>query len=315
MPNDYFPNFGFSVNKTKKMKRIIYILGGFSVLALSCKEQGKLQIIAQAEEEAYISDSLPAAQSKSILIEELSGVDCVNCPAGAEKLEEMGAAYPGQIEIVTLHIGSLTRPFPQSTQDLRPDEEAELIKLLGTGNKPSAAFDRRPYSDGNNGSKFLVDGAPFWPANLKKAQEDGAGGTPLNLYVQSKWNESKKRYDIEVTVIYTKEVTTTQALTLYLTESKIIDIQKTPEDPKAEYEFNHTLRKVITPVNGKPILTDLDKKTPGQAYVYRTHVKKDETHPKQKFWKPENMTVVAFVTEMEPNDAHVVHVKSTKLVP
>jgi len=38
-----------------------------------------------------------------VLVEEFTGIDCVNCPAGSEKLEVLSRQNPGKIIIVGIH--------------------------------------------------------------------------------------------------------------------------------------------------------------------------------------------------------------------
>ncbi|RYZ47238.1 MAG: Omp28-related outer membrane protein, partial [Sphingobacteriales bacterium] len=139
--------------------------------------------------------------------------------------------------------------------------------------------------------------------------------TPLNITVTSEYKEAKGTYDIEVTVRYTEAVTGKHALHLFLTESKIIDVQELSEGIyKDDYEFNHILRKYITPVaTGRSIETGADLKEKGRVYIYRNSLKIDKDDVAQSYWKPENMKVIAFVTDMSAADKHIMHVMETEL--
>ncbi len=290
------------------------MLGSIIFAASSCKEQGKLQVFTIGEEETYVSDTIPQPQTKRILIDEMSGVDCVNCPAGAELLEEMSAANPGILEIVTVHAGDLTQPFTESRQDMRIDaaKRRAYLNIMGNPGKPASGFDRLVlHPDKKN--KYMTEGYNAWPASLATAK--ATTKTPVNIELTSEFNDEKKQYEIVIVVRYTEVFEGKQSLHIYLTESKIMDIQNTPENKRAEYEFNHVLRDVLTPVDGKPFLTDVPAKEKGRVYIYKTGFKIDSENELQKNWKPENMTVVAFVTANEPDDIHVYHVQSTKLVP
>lgn len=298
-------------------RNYIHILGNIAIgciilAAASCKEQGKLQIIADAEEETYISDTIPEPQTKRILVDEMSGVDCVACPAGAKWLDEVNKENSGLLEIVAVHAGFMTTPFAESRQDFRMEEAKRraYLAIMGNPGKPCAAFDRLALNSGQN--KYMTEGYTRWPASLATAQQTTT--TPLNIDLKTSFNSEQNRYDIEVTVRYTQEVENQQAIHIYLTESKMIDIQNTPENNRAEYEFNHVLRDVLTPMDGKPFLTDIAKKEPGRVYIYKTNFSIDDTHELQKNWKPENMTVVAFVSAYDPDDIHVYHVQSKKLL-
>lgn len=295
-------------------KTIVYAFTGAMLLAASCKEQGRLQVLGEAKVDTYISDTIPEAQAKRILIEEMSGVDCVNCPAGAEELEKMSQENPGTIEIVTVHAGSLTTPFKESRQDLRMPLEKRnaYTKLLGDPSKPCAAFDRLPL--GSNEVKYMVRNYNSWPNALSQAKTLHSS-TPINIGIKTSYNSTGDYYDIEAKVVYNKALTAQNALHVFLTESDIMDIQNTPDDKRAEYRFNHVLRDALTPIDGLPFLTDLASKEAGRTLIYTTRLKIDRTDALQKNWKPENMNVVVFVSEFQTEDIHVYQVQSKKLVP
>ncbi len=47
----------------------------------------------------------PCQTDRVILVEEFTGIDCVNCPIGAQKLKELSTQNPGKIVIVGIHAG------------------------------------------------------------------------------------------------------------------------------------------------------------------------------------------------------------------
>lgn len=286
------------------------------LLAASCKEHVapiNTDDGTPAAETTYV-EAVAAPQNKRILIEELSGVFCTNCPEGAEKLEDMAAQNPDLFSLVTIHTGDFTAPIPnESAQDFRT-EDGDAIRTVIYGNeqgsKPTAAFDR--LAIGNSGNKYFVNGYNSWPAALQQAKSMHPG-TPVNIDVKSVFNDEKNQYDIEVTLKYTEDVTEKQALHIFLTESGIVDAQELSGNVvKHDYVFNHTFRKALTPASsGKVILPDLDKKEAGRVYIYRTFAKIEP--PARQQWVPANMKVVVFVSAAAANDKRVVHVQETHL--
>lgn len=294
-------------------KKFIYLAAGIAMIAVSCKEQGKLEVLAAAEEETYVSDIVEPPQTKRILIEELSGVKCVNCDEGATLLHQMSEENQGQLSIVTLHAGSqFTTPVKEkSKQDFRTVDGEEIVKIIGDGAKPSSAFDRQLLDDPNY--KYLLD-ISKWANGLSRVKTM-APTTPVNIYTKSTYNTQKKTYDIEITLKYTKAVTQKQALHVFLTESDIVDVMETSAGKYDEaFVFNHVFRDAITPVIGRTFLSDVATKEPGRVYIYRTSYKIDDTDSKQSKWNEDNMSVVAFVSTFgEGDDIHVVQVQESKL--
>jgi len=293
-------------------KNFIYLAAGVMLFAASCKEQGKLQTITLAEEESYVSDTIEVAQAKRILVEELSGVRCVNCPEGATTLKNLNAQNSEMLSIVAIHSGYYTAPIPgKSIQDFNTEKGKDLLSLIGDGGKPAAAFDRLPIGAG--GWKYLLEGYNKW-ANAIAQSKTMTPTTPINLYVNSKFNTEKNTYDIEVQVKYTQAVNEKHALHVFLTESDIVDVQEMDDGSYNEaYVFNHVFRDAVTSIGGKPFLIDLTQKPAGQVYIYRASYKIDATDAKQKFWKPENMHITAFVSTFEADDIHVVQVQDANL--
>ncbi|MFA6060748.1 MAG: Omp28-related outer membrane protein [Taibaiella sp.] len=300
-------------------KTFIYTASALLLFAASCKENVIPVDMTEGTEfkDSTYVDAVEPAQDRRLLIEELSGVICVNCPQGAVILENLSTQNPNLLSIVTIHTGQFTDPIPgKSKQDFRTEDGEKLQSQVwnGQGSKPSAVFDRLFLGSGQN--KYFLDGYPGW-ANAVVQDKAAHPTTPLNLSVESAYNESKSQYDIEVTVKYTEATTGKQALHIFVTESKIIDAQElTDHSFKLDYEFNHVFRKAITPVaTGRTILSDMvsETKEAGRVYVYKTSLKINADDAKEKFWVPANMKVVAFVTDMDAADKHVMHVQETNL--
>ncbi len=76
--------------------------------------------------------------------------------------------------------------------------------------------------------------------------------------------------------------------------------------------YNHVFRKAVTAADGRLILNNVEK-GPGRVYIYRAALKIDKTDAKQKFWVPENMKVVAFVSNGTVEDKSVLQVQETNL--
>jgi hypothetical protein len=252
------------------------------------------------------------AQSKMILIEELTGVECVNCPQGAAKLEELNAQNGNALVTVSLHAGSLTNPIDKdgfvSAQNFQTDDGIQLLNTIfnGQGNKPSIAVNRLPLGSATN--KYFVENYyQNWSPAIDQAKTTDAV-VPVNVYVNSTFNTGKNQYDIEAKVVYNQAMTGQQALNIFLTENDIIDVQETanPDTPIiGNYTFKHVFRKALTPVSGKIILSGQNEKEAGRVYIYRLALKIDPDDARQQFWKPENMHVVAFVSAADAPDIHV----------
>lgn len=286
MPSKFFPAIAALIGTT---------------FLFSCKEQPVGIFTSENAIDTTYMASVESAQTKNFYIEEFSGVRCVNCPAGALKLEQMMDLNPGRLKIVTIHAGSLTSPAYDkgSVQDLRTGvngkgdgEKIQNIIYGGDPSKPMASFDRMEVSPL---STPLLGAPADWDDMLQKVKNQN-GTAPVNIDITNTYNSAKDEYNIQVKLAYTAAVSQPQFLSIYLIEDKIVDLQVVPETPN--YEFNHVFRMSVTPFNGQAILDTIPNKTPGRVFVTNYKLKidrNDETNLKQKFWNLDNIHVVAFV--------------------
>lgn len=278
----------------------------------SCKEQPVFIDLGNNYNnwDTSYQSAIEPSQSKQYLLEELTGVRCANCPAGAEFLEELNSQNNNSFVIVGLNTGSLTNPIPgKSTQDFRTEDGDQIRNLIfgGEGNKPSVSFDRLPLSSGQN--KYFVESASNWGQAIAEMKIKSTT-TPVNIELTSNYELDEDKYNIEVKLNFTSDVQDTLALNIFLIENEIMDGFIDSDVP---IEYNHVFRKAITSPIGKLILNDVSKKQAGLTYIFRTSLEINKNDEKQKFWIPENMHVVAFVSKSTPNEKKVYHVVQTKL--
>lgn len=307
------------------MKKL-FIIGCLSVLAglYSCKEVPVYipTDIPGQEDTTYVLSSVETPQDKKYLIEELSGVQCVNCPAGIQKLTEMSTTgeFANKMTIVSIHVGTFawfikddTKPQYNSKQDFVVPGSDQLLELVfgGDPGKPCASFDRLKISKQYN---LLLPNYPQWSSYMSSARDSSATTAPVNIHIETAEGATPDEFDITVRLHYTQALSAKQSLNIYLTESNIRDAMKYLAKTDTNYIFNHVLRKYITPSNGKRILSDVAIE-PGRVYELRTKLTIDRNDKNQAFWNPENMEVVAFVSSADDNSKRVYQSQYVHLKP
>lgn len=306
------------------------IFCGFSITAIiamtSCKEIPVAIATDEGASDTSYTTSVEQPQARMVLAEEFTGASCVNCPEGAAILHEMDStgSFANKINIVSIHSGALSRPITPdknpdlfSVQDFRTEDGDQIAKNIfgGIAAQPIAAFDRLP--NGSSAYQYLMDGpndgGSNWKNMVSKSLEQFPN-TPVNISI-SNTTKGENTFEIEVKVAYTQGLDDRQALTVYLIENGITDIQEySSGESYREYTFEHVFRKAISPYNGKEILPGKDK-TAGLVYIQRYLFSIDPNDAKQKFWKPENMQVVAFVHKTGTDDKQVYQSQVAKLIP
>lgn len=300
-------------------KTLLYAAAASMLFAVSCKETLDPIIIdtGNASDTSYTYvESVTDKQTKRILIEELTGVKCVNCPGGAVELERLKTVYPDKLSIISLHNGTqFTTPIKDvSTQDFRTNDGDKIYTVWGPGEaKPCSVVDRLKLGlTGTN--RIYVAGASAWQTAIE-TDISMHPTSPVNLTIESKYDSEKDQYNITATVKYTEAVSSANALQIFVSEDNIIDAQEYPDSTAHHYDFHHVFRKAVTtPEIGKYILDEMTTKEAGRVWVFKTSFKIDPTDEKQKFWKPENMHVTAFVSiAKNADDKRVLQVQETSL--
>ncbi|MFK7908316.1 MAG: Omp28-related outer membrane protein [Chitinophagales bacterium] len=237
----------------------------------------------------FISNDLPGAQCKMVLVEEFSGVRCVRCPAGHERVAKILEDHPFEVAAVTMHAGFLSEPYPENKEDYVLEEGIFLYDFFQGIALPAAAIDRLKYG----GEDFVaIVNTNAWSGKINQRL---LLTTPINLYTDYEYNPSSRELQVFVRAHYLEsfDASANHSLTVSLSESKIIDYQLIPKGESsseiiADYEHNHVFRGMLTPSSGMTLEVE---KTRGMV-VERVFSKVLPEH-----WKVENIEIIAFVHE------------------
>ncbi|MBL4716213.1 MAG: Omp28-related outer membrane protein [Bacteroidia bacterium] len=227
-----------------------------------------------------IPDSTTELIANRILIEDFSGVHCINCPNSAIKLDDLMAQYPGRIIGVVVHPDNIfTNPYPGDSS-LVADEATDLESLLGTpSGYPVGGVNRRIFP----GESQILTNFDKWAGFVFGELKDTAD---VKVRIETAWDSTSRTVTATVTLIYNVADAREQFLTVEITESKIIAEQLTPTGEEEDYEHNHVLRKMFTAYTGESIQSSFTK---GDSIVktYNTTLK--------DWWIENNCNVVAIV--------------------
>jgi len=266
------------------MKHFIYpIFVSILILFIGCTEI-----------EMPLTDPPIPDNGRAVLIEELTGVSCVNCPKGAAAVKDIEARFPDKVFAVGLHGILLSAPVTgRSRFDFRTPEGAALETSFTFLGKPSAVINRVPFSN-----TFM--GNPATGQWLAAVERELQKPHVLNLLAGVKYDDISRKIDLDVTAIPLINLDGLYTISIYLTESKIIDAQQDGNIIRDEYEHNHVLMAMMTAVNGDVLDSNLKK----NALIQRKYSYTLPTEP-QGLWNPENMQVVVMVAASNGPDRSV----------
>jgi len=255
----------------------------------ACEEKDYAAIILNMEADTTLMDTsymvgeIPAKQDKIVVIEEFSGVACVNCPQGAKKVEEIIEAYPGRVISTTMHAGGFAEPFANSQEDFAIDETEDLNTFFTVSGYPAAVIDRAIF-DGQAQEAIAANLTSWEVFTEERLQLE----TPVNLTVTMEYNDETRRLKARVEAVYTNTVEAEHKLSVFLVESGIIDLQDDIDLGLVEdYEHNHVVRDMLTASRGIVLYEGI--KEAGLMVVREFAIVLADN------WKPENCEVLTFV--------------------
>lgn len=219
----------------------------------------------------------PAEVGRAVLIEDLTGQRCNNCPTGTDIINGIIQTYgEDNVIAVGIHCGPLGFPGNSKRVGLKTDTGDEYYKYWANGTnleQPSAIFNRKkgPSTSLNN-----------WAAEV-------------GLIISEKANLSvdiANAYDAKTRTLTTKvgafgvNGTVSGKLQVWIVEDGIKAMQLMPPDGdlNAEYIHNHVFRAAVNGTWGEEVTVKEGETT-----------SKDYSYVLPETWNAENISVVAFV--------------------
>jgi len=265
------------------MRKYFFILGILSLVA--CKELPTI-----------IEDVNIEASEKVVLIEELTGASCPNCPKGTAAVESIISKYPENVIAIGIHGEFLANKTSKSKYDFRNEDAKNLENWFRPWfGKPAASVNRVRDAD-----EYLVTDLPeLWESLV---EEELKKPLQLELKMDLTYDESTRKVSGEIAAIPLVDLNGDFNYTIYLTESKIIDAQTNANVIVENYEHNHVLRKTLTNFAGNFLAT-----SPNKSQIIRKTfeyiIPFDASTP--EIWKPENMYIIAMVSHNKSNNREV----------
>ncbi|MBP9186767.1 MAG: Omp28-related outer membrane protein [Bacteroidia bacterium] len=302
------------------MKSLRIILSSVILLTMvACEEVPPLINYEESKslnDTTYVLSVAPAAEPKNVLLEDVSGVKCVNCPDAAIIAKSIMDAFPERVFTTVMHpnlealssfVSPITKAGHESKYDFRTDDAKQIIELCGIpGALPRGFINRHKFSD--QAERFI--GRTDW---YVKCQEQMQGTSPVNIELTSTFNDAKNEGVLKTKFTYTNAVSNKQYFSIVLIEDSIIDVQEY-NDPQTgdakynnEYVHMHVLRDIVTFAQGDPVAKDTATSfVPGRVfekeYKYTMNVSdKIKVNPK-------HAKLLVFVHEGVP-DLNILQVK------
>ncbi|MFI5221584.1 MAG: Omp28-related outer membrane protein [Bacteroidia bacterium] len=200
----------------------------------------------------YILPTPPAAEAKQVLIEDVSGVQCPNCPTAATIAYGLETANQGRVNTVTVFpesVGNLTIPIKNqnnvsSKYDFRTKVGTDIVSSVeNTSTLPIGYIDR---------NKFSGDWIVYKEDWNTTVTSELAVTTPVNIDITPSYNSLTNSINVLVKVTYTTAQTDSNFIHVMLVQDSVIDAQEKNTAPVYDslYVHNNCLMDMITSHGG-----------------------------------------------------------------
>lgn len=221
------------------MKYIFVLLCTCLVLFCSCDtiDDGDYQV-------NYLPPVPEGADMRYILLEDYTGIRCVNCPSAAEQARVLKETFGERLIVVSVHAGYNARPYPGGLYDLRSPAGDEYFKYFEISGNPNGTVNRVPY-----------EGKSYFP---ESKWAGAVGAVPLKTSVSIKldihYTPTSRNYAVDMEIAkYNLSIGENADLILWLVEDKITTSQVIPSGMDMAYVQRHVLRGALNGTWGETI--------------------------------------------------------------
>jgi hypothetical protein len=216
----------------------------------------------------------------NVLVEEFTGVKCVNCPDGAAEIQNLKDKYGEHLFVISIHAGFFAKKLPESKFDFKITKGVSLLNFLGEPDGyPAVVIDRKPL--GANATMAVV-GQAKWAGLI---QQETAETPTAKIELTNNFNESSRELKVTVNITPLEALSGEHHLSLFLTEDNIVDAQTVPlKGVITDYNHKHVLRDMLTNYDGLLIT---------EALKANTTIKKEFTYTVPADFKAKDCEIIA----------------------
>jgi len=236
---------------------------------------------------------------RKVLVEELTGVSCPNCPDGTAALVALGNQLGDNLVVVSIHAApGYDQPYPESKYDFRTADGTAMANFIGKAAfYPSAAINRRIVPP---------ETEPFLPRSIWTGiiNEELGKAPKVGVFLNAKFDTASRKLIVDVNIAPEETLTGEHRLTVLITQDSIVDVQKKGLVKIPDYVHRHVLRDVLTQPTGD-IITE--------ALTSADVVTKTYTINLPAEWDARHCSVVAFIHHGTSPDKEVLQVEEVHL--
>jgi len=219
---------------------------------------------------------------KKILVEEFTGVRCVNCPAGSAEIENLLDLHGERLIAISIHAGFFSAPYAESNEDYTIPEGTAMEGFLDSPlGYPTAVINRKLFENQDD----LQLTQTSWAGLI---QQEKSELSPLIFDLTLNFDEGSRQLTANTKIQPAENLTGEYRYSVMVTESGIKDVQLTPDGIVTDYEHKHVLRDMMTPFDGESI---------DENFTVGTIVEKEHQMTLPDNWNANKVTVIVVIHE------------------
>ena len=260
------------------MIKVVHILA-FVLLIASCNNS--LVTVPEFE---------PIASERVVLLEEMTGVSCPNCPKGTAEIDAIKALYGQQVIPIAIHGIFLSWPTSESKYDLRNDFSRSLEANLASGTSKPAALINRINVEGTDSKVF--NSPDLWAGHIESQLRIAP---LLNIELELSYEPGNRLMVVDAGITANTDILKALNISVMVLENNIIDAQEDLTEIIEDFEHKHVLRTMLTPYDGELFVNSVEENA-FESRSYSFVLPADEN-----LWKEQDIEVVVFIHEHEGN--------------
>lgn len=289
-------------NKTKTLKILAFIMASW--LYTACTEvpprinyEPEIPLLRDT---TYTVNPVPDAENRNAVIEDITGIRCVNCPDAATTAKNIKDGNDdGRVVIVAIHpksLGFFTAPLDGDSFNTQEGEDI-VQNLIGVPRGlPSGPVNRIKF-DGE--SEVTLP-----PAKWSGYANDVLGQkSKVNLEADLTPVKETRSAIINIKATFLQNDPTPVNLTVMLLEDNIIGHQYTIDGKVDDYVHEHIFRKTITPFSGIQL---------AESVTAGTVIEKGFSFEVSEDFEFDNCSVVVMVNKVDDENKEVLQAKEIK---
>ena len=234
--------------------------------------------------------------SKSVLLEDYTGVRCNNCPAAGEIALDIQKQYGHSVVVLGVHAGVTAVALPNSGYpNFKTTDGDAWYSYFNLGFTPSGTVNRK-----DNGGVYLFTSTEWADAVASALQEESVIGMASNV----EYDEASRNLKVDITSKALVELPDTYSLTVCIMEDSIVGKQFLPTGDDENFVHRHVFRKTLNGTWGEELNTT--------ALAPEDQIKKSYSVTLDEAYNADQCYIIAYVANTDTKEVLQVIEKKIK---